>query len=254
MSSKQNLPYYGRFKGMPWFTPISNSVIMVCGQGGIGSHLTFFLARTGAELVTVDYDTVEDHNIAGQLYGKEDVDKTKVDAMVDIITRLCGEVNITPLNSKIESGKDETAFSVIPHCDVVCVSFDNIATRRIVFENWAEFGKKGSLFIDGRMSIEQGNVFTVEKESPPEVFKHYRESCFDDSELPEAACTVKATTHCGSLIASLMVAQITNWFNNKTGEGMPRTVVNQLNFNLPLFMFEEVVVEPEPITEEVCSI
>lgn len=252
MSLKKNLPFYGRFKGTSWFEPISESTIMICGQGGVGSWLTLFLARTGANLVTVDYDTVEDHNIAGQLYGKDDVGKKKVVATVDVIQRLCGEVNITALDSKIQEGVDESAFDMLPYCDVVCTSFDNIRIRRIMFEAWLERGKEDSLFVDGRMSLEQGNVFTVDKNKPEEV-KHYRESCFDDRELPEAGCTVKATSHCGSLIASLMTSQITNWFHNKViTTGFERAIVKQLNFNLPLAMFDEII--PKPIEIEVCQV
>lgn len=36
MNSKENIKSYGRFKGLPWFDPISKSRIMVLGQGGIG--------------------------------------------------------------------------------------------------------------------------------------------------------------------------------------------------------------------------
>ncbi len=249
MSLKQRLNYYGRFKDMPWFDLISKSTIMVFGQGGIGSHLTFFLARTGAEIITVDFDTVEEHNIAGQLYGKEDVKKLKVTAMVDVIGRLCGECNITPVNEEIDETRGEWV-SYLEQADVVCVSFDSIYARRLAYNRWKKEGKQGSLFVDGRMSIENGQVFTVLKDSASD-YEFYETSFFDDSEVEGATCTMKATTHCGSLIASLMVAQITNWFNNLDGTAMPREVVKQLNFNLPLMMFEEIkpksnVTEPIP--------
>ncbi len=204
----------------------------------MGSHLTFFLARTGANVVTVDFDTVEDHNIAGQLYGPEDVGKTKVEAMSNVITRLCGENNITPINEKISSATSSWV-EYLKAADVVCVSFDSIYARRIAYDRWCREGKENSLFVDGRMSIETGQVFTVQKGNE-DNHKFYESSFFDDSEVEEPACTMKATTHCGSLIASLMVAQITNWFNNLAGTALPREVVKQLNFNIPLVMFEEV--------------
>lgn len=239
MNLKTSTHYYGRFKDLTWFDSISKSRIMIFGQGGIGSHLTFFLARTGANIITVDYDTVEDHNIAGQLYGKEDVGKTKVEAMNNVISRLCGENKITPLNNKIELGVADQWTSLIGLCDVVCVSFDNIKARRIVFELWKKVGKKDSLFVDGRMSAQNGQVFTVQKDNEPEI-GYYETTFFNDDEVPEAPCTAKATTHCGSLIASLMVVQITNWFSNKNKGVIPQVVAKQFDFHLPFMMFDQI--------------
>jgi tRNA A37 threonylcarbamoyladenosine dehydratase len=66
MNSKKTLTYYGRFKDTPWFDQLSNSRVIVFGAGGIGSWLSFFLARTGSDVVVVDMDTVEDHNLGLQ--------------------------------------------------------------------------------------------------------------------------------------------------------------------------------------------
>lgn len=223
---------------------------MVFGQGGIGSHLAFFLARTGADVITVDFDVVEDHNIAGQLYGKQDIGKLKVDAMVDVIERLCGENNVTPVNEKLGTNQSQW-LEYLTDADVVCVSFDSIYARRIAYDRWKKEGKEGSLYVDGRMSIENGQVFTVQFGNEDDC-KFYETSFFDDSEVEAVACTMKATTHCGSLIASLMVTQITNWFNNQDETTMSREVVKRLDFNLPLMMFEQVNPKiNEPAEEEI---
>jgi molybdopterin/thiamine biosynthesis adenylyltransferase len=212
---------------------------MVFGQGGIGSHLTFFLARTGAEIITLDDDIVEVHNIAGQLYGNQDVGKPKVKAMEDVITRLCGENKVTPIQARVEIDVEGQWNAVIKSCDVVCVSFDNIKARAIVFDYWMKHGKSGSLFVDGRMSAQNGQVFTVTKDSTEDA-TFYTSTLFNDAEVPEAPCTAKATTHCGSLIASLMVTQITNWFSNKREGGIPQTVVKQYDFHLPFMLFDQI--------------
>lgn len=238
MNSKQNISTYGRFKTLPWFDQISQSRAMVLGQGGIGSHLTFFLARTGMDIITVDDDTVEEHNLGGQLYSNESVGLDKVEAMSKIITQLCGENNITPIKERcLEESEGQQWRIFLPLCDVVCVSFDSIAARRIVFDIWKKEGKKDSLFVDGRMSAEQGQVFTLSREASPEKYLAYENTFFSDSELPEAPCTAKATSHCGSLIASLMTAQITNWFSNKVKESLPRIVADHFSFYLGINHF-----------------
>ena len=151
MNSKGSTPYYNRFKGLNWFNRISNSQIIIFGQGGIGSHLSFFLSRAGANLIVVDFDKVEEHNLAGQLYGKDDVGKSKTSAIADVLTRLCGNVNLIALDEQVKS-KGGDWRSLIADQDVVCVSFDNIAARKLVYEEWKKTGKGGSLFVDGRIS------------------------------------------------------------------------------------------------------
>jgi molybdopterin/thiamine biosynthesis adenylyltransferase len=239
MNSKQNIQSYGRFKTLPWFNSIAQSRIMVFGQGGIGSWLTFLLARTGANLFTIDDDTVEDSNLAGQLYGASSIKKKKVQAMKEIVAAMCGENNITAIDEKVILASEGSQWrAYISMCDVVCVSFDSIAARRLVYNVWKLEGKENSLFVDGRMSAEQGQIFTLEKKAEVEAVQFYEDSFFDDSILPEAPCTAKATSHCGALISSLMVSQITNWFTNQTPGTMQRVLTSQLDFYLPVNLFQ----------------
>lgn len=86
----------------------------------------------------------------GQLYGLEDVGKLKVDAMRDIITRLCGENNYNPLNQQVVINQNQLWETYVQMSDVVSTSFDSIAARQIVYEFWKQNGKDKSLFIDGR--------------------------------------------------------------------------------------------------------
>lgn len=243
MNLKKNVTSYGRFKTAPWFDGISQSRIMILGAGGIGSWLSLFLARTGANLIIVDMDTVEDHNLGGQLYGNNSIGKSKVNAVSEIITELCGENNITPINEEVTLNDTDQWFQYMQHCDVLCTSFDSIAARKIAYQQWVKYGKEDSLFIDGRMSMQQGQVFTVQKNASQEDFMHYEDTFFDDNDIPQAPCTAKATSHCGALIASLMTSQITNLFTNKNPESMPAIVENQINFCLPVSLFETVKVK-----------
>lgn len=238
MNLKKNIENYGRFKDAAWFDGISKSRMMIFGQGGIGSWLSFFLARTGADVILVDMDTVELSNLAGQLYSESEVGKAKVKAMGEILKRFVPRSNVTPVLEEVKPTEGQW-LDYLPHCDVVCVSFDNIKARQIVYGQWCDTGKEKSLFVDGRMSIEQGQIFTVNKGNEVEM-KAYEATFFDDSELPEASCTFKATSHCGALIASLMTAQVANWFTNSNTKAMPRVVSKQTDFYLPINKFDVV--------------
>ncbi len=237
MNLKKNILNYGRFKGLPWFDGISQSLIFVGGAGGISSWLTLFLARTGAKIVVVDNDTVEIENLAGQCYGKEDVEKSKVKAISDVVTRLCGENNVVPIEALIDEEEGQWR-RVITMSDVVCVGFDNLKARELVYKEWKMYGKETSFFVDGRLSAENGQIFVLDKNSKEEDFIAYEQTYFPESERIELPCTMKATTHCGALIASLMTAQIVNWFSNQNTEALPRDYTN-MEFHLQLMLFNQ---------------
>ncbi len=234
---KQELSNYGRFKNLPWFDTMSQSTILVGGAGGIGSWVTLFLARIGCNVITVDMDIVGEENLAGQTYGKEDIGVAKVEALQNVVLRLCGEDTVQGVNEEVtQEGGYWSAR--LPICDVVVVGFDNLEARRLVYEEWKKNGKETSLFIDGRLTAESGQVFLLEKSSSEEVYKGYEATYFSPEERTELPCTMKATTHCGAFIGSIIVSQATNWFTNLTNPVFSRTVGNY-EFHLPFMLFDQ---------------
>jgi len=232
-----NGTHTGRFKGLPWFNRISEATVFVGGAGGISSWLTLFLSRAGARVIVIDNDTVGEENLAGQCYGKEDIGKYKVDALSDVITRLCGENKLTPLNALVDSKGGQWPVGV-QQADIVCVGFDNLAARKLVYDQWKANGKEESFFIDGRLAAESGQIFILEKRWPSDYYKAYEDTYFPENERVELPCTMKATTHCGALIASLMTAQIMNWCNNTSEETMDRQLSN-MEFHLQIMAFDQ---------------
>lgn len=212
---------------------------MVLGQGGIGSWLTLLLARTGATLYTVDFDKFEDHNVAGQIFLTKDIGEAKTQAVANLIKETCGEDRVNPLNEMVSDDEDAEWFHNMQECDIVCVSFDNIKTRSIVFDKWTRCGKSKSLFVDGRMGVQNGEVFTVEHGNVRQI-SFYNSSLFDDNDIEPLPCTAKATSHCGALIAALAVTQITNWLARDTG--FPAIPLNHQEFHLPINYFKDHVV------------
>lgn len=67
--------------------------VHVIGCGAIGSHVAEQLARYGLTKITLyDFDTVESHNIANQLFTQEDIGKTKVQAVADYLVKINPEI------------------------------------------------------------------------------------------------------------------------------------------------------------------
>lgn len=258
MSLKQNTTSYGRFKGASWFSKLADSMILIGGAGSIGSNVAFQLARTGADIAIVDNDTVGIENLAGQMYGPAQVGKTKVRAIAEVIASLCEKPTITPINELVIPGEGQW-LTIIPMADVVIVGFDNLPARRVMYEEWRKNGKDTSLFIDGRLSMENGEIYVLEKIDLPEVFDGYEKTYFRAEEREELPCTMKSTTHCGMILAGLIVANITNWFNNQDERFLPRDTCN-FKFYLELMKIDKprlvpprptVVTTEEPIKAEV---
>ena len=81
---------------------IPNSVLII-GVGGVGSWVALDLALVGVKQLTlVDPDTIEEHNLNRTPFKLSDIGKPKVDAISDLILERRVDVNIEPLQGKIE--------------------------------------------------------------------------------------------------------------------------------------------------------
>ena len=195
-----------RFKDAPWF-PRNNEICLVGGAGGIGSWLVFFLTKIGFKVNIYDFDTVEDHNLGGQLFQQADIGSPKVVAIQRIVQSFCGN-RISTFNERITS--------ITPHHWYSFSAFDNMEARRTLFMNWKQSWASCpegviAIFIDGRLEIEQLQIFCV---TPENADKYEREHLFHDSAVEEAPCTMKQTSHTAAMIGSLMAAFFTNHITN----------------------------------------
>lgn len=83
---------------------ISSSRILIFGAGGGGGAVTFLLAQQGFEdIISVDYDVVEDSDIYKSfVYRKDDIGKSKTTALAEVIYNNFG-IQIIPVHSIITS-------------------------------------------------------------------------------------------------------------------------------------------------------
>jgi len=204
-----------RFKDAPWF-PEEEINTLIGGAGGIGSWLTFLLARAGFSPVVYDFDIIEQHNLGGQLFGKKHIGLDKVEALKNIVLEY-SDSYITIFNEPftLESMGHEYMFA----------AFDNMKARKEMFEVWWRDNSENpnAILIDGRLLMEQMQIFCV---TPTNAREYFDEHLFDDSEVEEENCTMKQTSHSATMIASLMVGFFTNHMTNiKVG-----SVVRQVPF------------------------
>ena len=77
-------------KSLEFFDPKKvKKMCHVIGCGSIGSNVAELLVRYGIENITIwDYDSVDSHNIANQLFTEEDVSKPKVEALSNYLYKI----------------------------------------------------------------------------------------------------------------------------------------------------------------------
>lgn len=193
-----------RFNSVAWYG--NTRELTIGGLGTIGSWLSLLIARTGDhEMLLYDNDVIEKVNYSGQFFSKDQLTKAKVGSAAENIGNFteANDFNIHTFNTKIEEGTyvSNVAFSC----------FDNMKARKAMFDTWCK-NEDRELFIDGRMSIESYEVFTVKRGQE----ERYRKTLFDDSEVGEQICSLKNTSHTGALIAARMVTAFTNYLGNES--------------------------------------
>jgi len=212
---------YGRVKGASWFPLLYKKDIMVLGQGGIGSWTSLLLSRIGCDLHIFDMDRYEEHNMTGQLVKQSDIGKLKTEAMKNVIEEMSPDATVTTYGRYEETS---------PAGDIMICGFDNMVARKIAFQNWKHAGtNKDMFFQDGRLLAEQLQIFNIPGDRPDLIELYEKEYLFDDSEVAEAPCTFKQTSHCAAMIASKMVGFLTNWIS-----GMKMSVPFKYEYLIPL--------------------
>lgn len=220
-----------RYSGFDWAEKIHK--ILVVGQGGIGSFVTFYLSRIGHEITTFDFDTFEAHNLGGQLITTDYIGSTKSYSIKSMMHVEFGCTN-TIYNNNQRWNKEDIILPIVFSCA------DSMKVRNDLFETWvsnlSNFPKEEpKCFIDSRMGAVAGEVFCISKGSQ---IKEYRKTLFDDSEAAELACNTKATTHCAALLSSIAVGLMNNVISNKNVDFEITNVPFHTSFNFNEMIFK----------------
>ncbi len=214
-----------RFRDAYFYKP--NVDVIILGLGGIGSWVALNFARLECNLHLFDYDVIDEVNLAGQNYSKFHIGLSKTQATEIVLKKLCDNPNIISLNAKYTI--DSFTGPIVISC------FDNMKARKLAFNKW-KVEEDRELFIDGRMALSTGEVYCVTKGKEAE----YEATLFDDSEVQDAACSMKATTFSGMAISSIITALYCNYIGLTLNEDLPVSLPFKTTYNFPLMMFESI--------------
>lgn len=209
-----------RFNSAIWFEEIQKKVIILAGVGGIGSYVSFLLARMKPRALFIyDNDDVEFANMSGQLYSIDDVNRKKVNAIANMISKYAMYDSVFAIPDKFTEESEAT--------DIMICGFDNMKARKVFFDRWVDHinsksdeDKKHCLFIDGRLAAEELQVFCIQGDDAYNITNYQDNFLFSDEEADATICSYKQTTFMANMIGSIIVNLFTNFVANEIVEGL----------------------------------
>lgn len=220
-----------RFSSAEWFEKMQQQSIILAGLGGIGSWTTLLLGRCHPrDILLFDDDIIETVNMAGQLYGLNNIGRRKSVMSVELLNNYCNYNTVQQYGRYDENNH--------PTTNVMICGFDNMQARKYFYGKWKahvmrSFTPENCLFIDGRLNAEEWQVFAIRGTDKYRMEEYERDWLFDDEDVEEALCSYKQTSFCASMIASYMVNIFVNFVANLCDPVIERDVPFLTEYSAP---------------------
>lgn len=189
---------YSRQKDLVPMDRLNTLNVSVIGVGAVGRQVSLQLAAMGVQnLHLLDFDKVEESNVASQGYLEGDISKYKVEATGNQCKLINGSINLT-----VEPDRYRLKTKI---GDIVFCCVDSIETRAHIFNAIAD---RTQLFVDGRM---QAEVFRVLAAYDDDSRQYYGTTLFPEAEAQQGSCTAKTTIYCASGLACFETQILAKW-------------------------------------------
>ncbi len=184
----------------------------VIGCGSIGSNVAELLARYGIEnIVLYDFDIVESHNIANQLYTEEDVGKEKTEALAKILYRINPKLKHTlQIEGKFENQRlTDYVFMCVDSVEVRNQIVDSIKMNTIV-----------KAVFDFRTTLYEGQCYFADwsklrdKRSLKDSLNFTHEEAMENTPVSACGFTLSVAPVV-KMTAEMGIANFTNLINNE---------------------------------------
>lgn len=119
------------YRGEEALRQLAKARLVFCGAGALGSQLCENLVRHGAQdILIIDLDRVEEHNIGTQVYERDEIGVWKAEALQARCFRATG-IEVEAVAKELT---DKNAAKLLRGATLVFDTFDNSASRRLVTE------------------------------------------------------------------------------------------------------------------------
>ena len=219
-------------KSYDFFQPEKDDAkLHIVGCGSVGSALAENLARCGVtNFVLWDFDVVEKHNIVNQMFRQQDVGKSKVEALRDILCDINPEIVDT-----VELKPDGWQGKLMSGYIFLCV--DNIELRRQIVEKHMDSPYVKAVF-DFRTLLESAQHYAADwsdYKMKQDLLKSMQFSHEEAAaETPVSACGV--TLGVATTVRLVCALGVNNYINFVKGNGIKKLVIiDGFNFMLDAF-------------------
>lgn len=177
-----------RFKNQTWLINLSKQPkILVLWCWWVGSMATFFITKMWLEnVVLVDKDEVEDHNVASQFYKSSDLNKTKVWALKSSIMEF-SDVECIAYNEWRSEEFAEQLTQEQWDFDIVILAIDDMDIRKRVVDYYKQ--DPFIYIVESRM---WWTSFVIQTFKPSSQYDAWIWSWFPQSEADPINCTEKS--------------------------------------------------------------
>ena len=183
----------------------------IIGCGSIGSNVAELLVRYGVEdLVLWDFDTVEPHNIANQLYTEEDVGKPKTETLLTLLRKINPKLKKAKVKEKYES-------DILSGYVFMCV--DNVEVRQDIV-NTNKMNPNVSAVFDFRTTLLEGQCYFADWRNKKQKESLIQSLDFTHEEAkantPVSACGFELSVSPVVKMCSIMgIVNFTNFINEQ---------------------------------------
>lgn len=219
-------------KSYDFFKPeMLNGRVHIIGCGAIGSTVAEMLTRFGITKITLyDFDDVEAHNIANQMFTQEDIGKKKVQAVAEYLRKINPDI-VDDLRVAEEGYTGQRLSGYI----FLCV--DNIDLRRQIAEACKDNPYVKGMF-DFRMRLTDAQHYAADwsDKKMVEAFLNSMAFSHDEAkkETPVSACNI--TLSVCTTVRSVVAAGVSNFVNFVKGNGLKKMILcDSFAFGLDAF-------------------
>lgn len=208
-------------KSYEFFKPdMCRERIHIIGCGAIGSTVAENLVRFGLTKISLyDFDLVEPHNIANQMFTGEDIGKTKVEAVADYLRKINPEID---QDLKLV-GKGYTGQRLAGYV-FLCV--DNIDLRREIATACKDNRLVKGMF-DFRMRLTDAQHYAADWNDPKMIEAFLNSMAFSHEEAkeqtPVSACNM--TLSVVPTVRTIVAYGVSNFINFVKGEKLRKLIL-----------------------------
>lgn len=206
--------------------------IHIIGCGAVGATVAENLVRFGISKITLyDFDTVDDHNVANQIYTEEDIGKPKIEALADYLMKINSELK-KPGTVKLVPGYFDQRLS-----GYVVLAVDDIDLRRKIVEANMHNPNIKAMF-DYRMRLVDAQHYAADWSKAADKDNFLASMQFTHEEAtantPVSACNMTLSV-CPTVraICALGVANMINFIKDRTLKNI--ILLNAFDFTIDTY-------------------